>query len=97
MRTLSNLTKDERIHFGKMLGEHCLGSGVDPERLLEDGFLLNQDISVGKEAMNDLDICEGFDSVTFMCEQCGWYCGEDEQNDTAAGQMCDDCMMEEDD
>lgn len=43
-----------------------------------------------QEFLEDNNLLERFNNEIFMCEECGWWCGDDERSETQ-DDMCDEC------
>jgi hypothetical protein len=64
--------------------------------------LMGQGGMLDKEEMNMFnnmteDQSEIFDNIVFDCEQCGWWTAADELNQTENGQICQECLEENED
>lgn len=75
----------EKAALADRVAEKLEGTCVSLEQALE---LLGLDDGL----IDDGDFCHALDARVFCCEDCGWWCGPDEQNDRGSGWVCDDCL-----
>lgn len=40
--------------------------------------------------LTDNDLLERFDDEIFICDECGWWCGDDERSENV-DETCDEC------
>lgn len=64
------------------------------DRMRGTGQNLNYELDDWEQ--NDPALLELIDEGLFECEDCGWWCGRDEQSD-CDGEFCDDCRPREND
>jgi hypothetical protein len=68
---------------------------MTPAELAERLIGTCEHVDIEDELGTDVKVLTEFDSLVFLCEGCGWWCGMEEANDAHGGFVCEECCDEE--
>lgn len=84
------LTKEEM----QAIAEDLVGTPQSIESAFQN-VIEDEDVDLFRDVVNDKELYETIDNVTFECVECGWWCeaGDyaDYQPDPTNGDVCTDC------